>query len=321
MKADETACPVIILSGFLGAGKTTWLRSALRDPALADSAILVYEFGDIGIDHLLMGEIAPDVVLLQSGCICCQIRGELRDAVLNLLTQRARSEPPPFSRIIVETTGLADPGQIFSTFLMDPVLRHQMRLASVITIVDVKHGLQHHARQPEWGAQIAAANHILLSKTDLVDDETLRATKISLARMNPTARLALADRIPDLSPDGPQIWPYSDSAGALSLHGRTEAITLHVDQPMDWYRFVIWLSALIHAHGDKLLRVKCLLNTADHGVVLLDGVQHTLHPPQHLAEWPDEDRASKLVFISRGIASGAIEASLDRYVWGDQACD
>jgi G3E family GTPase len=313
---NGSTTPIIILSGFLGAGKTTWLRQALQDKEFSDSAVLVNEFGAVGIDHMLMGEIANDVVLLQSGCVCCQIRGELRDAVLRLLSQRTAGDVPWFSRIVIETTGLADPGQIFSTLLKDPVLRNQVNLSGVLTVVDAKHALADHSRQPEWSAQVAAASHILVSKSDLVVENSLTAVMKELSRCNPAATISLADLIPQLDGSSMNFWPAAVESGSAALrHTQTEALALQVDHPVDWYRFVAWLSALIHAHGDKLLRVKCLLNTREHGVVLLDGVQHTLHQPQHLEDWKYEESSSRLVFISRGLGAGQIEASLQRLVF------
>ncbi len=316
MKQDART-PLILLTGFLGSGKTTWLKTALANETYGDTAVLVNEFGEVGIDHLLVDAISPDIVLLDSGCVCCQIRGELKDAVLDLLDRRYSGEIPAFSRIVVETTGLADPGQILSTFLMDPVLRHQIDLSSVVTIVDALNGPDLHANQPEWAAQVSAASLLLLSKTDLMTED-VEALDASLQALNPVAEIDTVAKVALLSDltrkdlRFPAMQTPVVPSGSHH-HGSAKTLALHVEERLDWTRFVIWLSALIHNHGDRLLRVKCLLNTEENGVVLLDGVSHTLHPPQHLDDWPDDDPRSRLVFIARGIEPEDIRRSFRAY--------
>lgn len=310
---EDIRTPLILLTGFLGSGKTTWLKSALANETFGDTAVLVNEFGEVGIDHLLVDAISPDIVLLDSGCVCCQIRGELKDAVLDLLDRRFRGDIPAFSRIVVETTGLADPGQILSTFLMDPVLRHQIDLSSVVTIVDALNGPELHADQPEWAAQVSAASLLLLSKTDLLEDDAGTMDR-SLQALNPVAEIdtvANVALLSDLTRRDLRVPSVQTSVvpNGTHHHGSAKTLALHVEGRLDWTRFVIWLSALIHNHGDRLLRVKCLLNTEENGVVLLDGVGHTLHPPQHLEDWPDDDPRSRLVFIARGIDPDDIRRS------------
>ncbi len=152
--------PLHILSGFLGSGKTTLLKGWLTHQNLNDVALLVNEFGEVGIDHHLLNEVAPDTVLLPSGCVCCQIRGELKTALLDLYERRTRGELPPFSQVILETTGLADPAPILSTLLHDPQLKHHFSQGTLVTLVDAEHARLQSAHQPEWLAQVSAADKL-----------------------------------------------------------------------------------------------------------------------------------------------------------------
>jgi G3E family GTPase len=313
----RTAVPITLLTGFLGAGKTTWLSRALKDEAAGRVAVLVNEFGAVGIDHLLVGTIAPDTVLLDSGCICCQIRGELKDAILNLMTQARNGEVPQFDRIVIETTGLADPSQILSTLTFDPVLHNQVVLQDVVTVADAQNGVSLHANQPEWVAQVAAASTILLSKTDLVPQDRLPNLQLRLGLINPTAQLLDAQKCPtfaDIACDSgnrpvltnTRAPTHSDGTGAQTL-------SLSFDDPLDWTGFVVWLSALIHRHGTNLLRVKCLLKTRE-GIVLIDGVGHTLHHPRHLDSAMPSDQRSHLVFIGRNLDMALLRASFEAFL-------
>ncbi|MCK1788568.1 GTP-binding protein, partial [Pseudomonas sp. TNT11] len=172
-----------VITGFLGSGKTSLLARLLQGESLGDTALLINEFGDIGIDHLLVEEVAPDTVLLPSGCVCCSIRGELKDALLGLLQRRERGEIPAFKRVILETTGLADPAPILATLNNDVQLRGRFHIGLVITLVDASHAALQERLHPEWLAQVAAADRLLLSKTDRVDDcEPLR---VHLRALNP----------------------------------------------------------------------------------------------------------------------------------------
>lgn len=309
--------PITLLTGFLGAGKTTWLSRALRDETADRVAVLVNEFGAVGIDHLLVGTIAPDTVLLNSGCVCCQIRGELKDAILTLIAQARSGEIPQFDRIVIETTGLADPSQILSTLTFDPVLHNQVVLQDVVTVADALNGASLHAKQPEWVAQVAAASTILLSKTDLVPQTRLQDLGLRLALINPAAQLLDARENPTFADiaGGGSIEPGASWAAGSAHRDGTGAATLGLTFPtsLDWTRFVVWLSALIHRHGANLLRVKCLLKT-DTGFVLIDGVGHTLHHPRHLDSAIASDQSSHLVFIARDLDMARLRASFEAFL-------
>jgi hypothetical protein len=180
--------PVGILTGFLGSGKTTLLRRWLRASHAGDTAVLINEFGEVGLDHLLVGSIDADTVLLDNGCVCCSIRGELKEALMRLFSRRQRGELPAFRRVVIETTGLATPGPVLATLLGDAQLRHHFRPAFVSTVVDAVHAVQQQALHPEWTAQVAAADMLWLAKTDLVSEAQALALRASLQALNPLAQ-------------------------------------------------------------------------------------------------------------------------------------
>ncbi|MES0885343.1 CobW family GTP-binding protein [Roseibium sp. SCP14] len=312
-----TSVPLILLSGFLGAGKTTWLRNLLQQDAGERIAVLINEFGEVGIDHLLVEPIAPDTVLLDSGCICCQIRGELKDAILMLLSRVERGEIPRFERIVVETTGLADPAQIQSTFLFDPVLRHQVVLEQVLVVVDALNCVNVHAHQPEWAPQVAAADTILISKTGLLSEDKLPDLREKLTAINPFAKQQRTEELISLEElTGEQRKSPAFACAPVPSGEVASAATLSLtlEEEIDWTTFVIWLAALVHCHGQNLLRVKCLLNTTTLGQVLIDGVGHTLHPPQHPSTSMSTSEPSRLVFISRGLDLEKLQESFEAFV-------
>ena len=320
--------PVTLVTGFLGSGKTTLLQRLLAEPALRDTAVLINEFGEIGLDHHLLERIDETMVVLQSGCLCCTIRGELAAAIKELHAKRERGSVPPFRRLVIESTGLADPFPILSTVQADPVLRHHFRFGNVITTVDAVNGMRQLDAQPESVKQVAVADRLVLTKTDLAATETARLLVERLRRINPTAPLwRSADRAIDAeallsreSLDGDEAargWPEDVSP---NRHGHTHgnrhdddirAVALRWDQPVDWAMFGIWLTMLLHRHGNEVLRVKGILNVAGTETpVAVHGVQHLVHPPTHMNAWPDVDRRSRLVLIVKGLAPAAIERSL-----------
>ncbi len=330
MDPSNPRTPVNVLTGFLGSGKTTLLQRLLRAPRMARTAVLINEFGEIGLDHLLVQQVDESVVLLQSGCICCSIRDDLKSALRGLLGRRERGEIPAFERIVIETTGLADPGPILYTLLSEPVIRHHFQLGNVITTVDVVNAELHLSRNREGIKQVAAADRLVLTKTDLAEPGQTAAVAAELARLNPSARLwdaaqepVDADFLLDAMPTGPARDRLHDEveAGATpspnGLRPHTESVSsmsLVLDQPLDWTAFGIWLSLLLHRHGDDVLRVKGILcvEGAD-APVFINGVQHVVHPPQHLERWPTPDHRSRIVFITRGIDPRRLRRSLEAF--------
>ena len=305
--------PVNLITGFLGSGKTTLLQRLLADPALGDTAVLINEFGEVGLDHHLLERIDDTMVLLQSGCLCCTIRGELSDAMKELLSKRERGIVPPFRRLVVESTGLADPFPILSTVQADPVLKHHFRLGNVIVTVDAVNGLT----RGESIKQVAVADRLVLTKTDLVPDSA--ALIADLRRLNPDAplmhaaeqKIAAAALFDDTVHSPLRAVP----AAPDSPHGQVHSFALVFEGALDWTMFGIWLTMLLHRHGAQVLRVKGILNVAGSATpVAVHGVQHLVHPPVHMTAWPDDDRRSRLVFIVDGLARESIERSLSAFL-------
>jgi G3E family GTPase len=311
--------PVTLITGCLGSGKTTLLQRLLRDPGLSDTAVLINEFGEIGLDHHLLERIDETMVMLQSGCVCCTIRGELAAAIKDLHSRRERGLLPPFRRLIIESTGLADPFPILSTVRSDPVLRHHFCLGNVITTIDAVNGARQLDGQPESVKQIAVADRLVLTKTDLATAEVTTRLVKRLRHINSAAPLWRAakddlDAGTLLSGEYQEVWQLAETDDSVSDdHGHADDIhtlALSIDEPIDWARLGIWLTMLVNRHGDALLRIKGILNVADAVTpVAVHAVQHLVHTPRHLGAWPDADRRSRVVFIARGLDPAVIERS------------
>lgn len=310
--AAEGKLPVALVTGFLGSGKTTLIANLLGHPAMGETAVIVNELGEIGIDHHLLRRVDERTVLLKSGCVCCTLRGDLADELLDLLSRRERGEIPPYRRVVVETTGLADPAPVIYTLLSEPVVKHHYELESVVTTVDAQHGLV----REESVRQAAAADTLVVTKTDLAPASMLGER---LTRLNPAARVLEAS-FGDIEPDilfapvaHPRVLDVRDIDDGRHVHGGVEAVTVVIDGPLEWTAFGIWLTMLLQARGSEIYRVKGLLDVGASGPVLLNGVQHVVHPPVHLETWPDEDRRSRLIFIGLGLERGALERSLEAF--------
>jgi len=309
--AEKT--PVALLTGFLGSGKTTLLQRLLAHPAMGETAVIVNELGEVAIDHHLLRRVDERTVVLGNGCVCCSLRGDLADELRDLLGRRDRGEIPPFRRVVVETTGVADPAPIVYTLLAEPVVKHHFELERVIATVDAVHGL----RAPESVAQAAAADRLVVTKTDLASPDGLERR---LGALNPTATIVEAS-FGELEPDVlfggeerrmREVPPGEGQAHAG--HGGVQAHSLVFDEQLDWIAFGVWLTMLLAARGSDVLRVKGLLDVGGPGPLLLNGVQHVVHPPAHLDRWPDDDRRSRIVFIGRGLDGRALESSLAAFV-------
>lgn len=336
---------VNLLTGFLGSGKTTLLRQLLQDPALADTAVLINEFGETGLDHQLVERIDENMVLLQSGCICCTVRGELADALRDLHSRRERGLIPPFSRVVIESTGLADPFPVLSTIKADPVLRHHFRPGNVITTVDAVNGAGQLDTYLESNRQAAIADRLVITKTDLASSAEVSDLTARLRRINPDAEvlaipaeLFSADDLLDTSaaPRGARVFSASgfyceDSRDLVTADGRLhsaafKSFAITVDDPIDWTGFGIWLTMLVNRHGERLLRVKGILNIAgEERPVAIHGVQHVVHTPVHMERWMSGDRRSHLVFIVDGLDAALLKRSFEAFAihqadTGSEAC-
>ena len=338
--------PVSVITGFLGSGKTTLLNKLLRHPGMGDSAVIINEFGEVALDHLLVESIEGEVAVLASGCVCCTLRSDLEQTLRDLLSRRDRGEIPAFSRILVETTGLADPAPIVQLLLNNPLVSHFVRLDTVVTTVDAVNGLRHIGEHTEAIKQAALADRLLLTKTDLALPETIEDLQRQLVVLNPGAAhnvvtngeiapealfgAALFD--PSRKTVDARRWINEDAYESQRHdHGDHEhhdhhhhhdihAFCLSSDQPLSWEAFSAWLGRLRNGAGDDLLRVKGILNLiGESAPVVVHGVHHIFHPPVVLDAWPDSDHRSRIVFISRGIERSELEASFREEVAGSSA--
>lgn len=307
--------PVVLVTGFLGSGKTTLISRLLQHPGLADTAVIVNELGEVGIDHHLLRRVDERTVLLANGCVCCTLRDDLATELRDLLDRRDAGEIPAFGRVVVETTGIADPTPIVNTLLADPLVPHHYELETVVATVDGQHGLQ----GDEAVKQVAAADTLVLTKPDLASDDDLDELEQRVGALNPTApvlRVEQGDVDPgallarhhdahalDRVPSGPPPAHPHDGDGVA-------AIVLDLDEALDWTAFGVWLTMLLQARGTDVLRVKGLLDVGGAGPLLVNCVQHAVHPPVHLDSWPDADHRSRLVVIGRGLDRAVLERSL-----------
>jgi G3E family GTPase len=310
--------PISVLTGFLGSGKTTFLGRALTSPGMADTAVVINEFGAVGLDHLLVEAADQEVLELPNGCVCCAVRQDLANTLYGLLRRRARGEIRAFNRIALETSGLAEPSPILYTLSADAFLEASLRVDTVVTAVDAIAGLSTLDRFPEATAQVAGADRLLLTKTDLA--EAPAALRERLDMLNPAARLVDAmgaDPAGTLfGGDTTSIRPRARRFSmAVHAHGiASYVVTLR--EPMTRLQFAMALGGLAREHGEDLLRVKGIVAFADRpgGPAAIHAVQHTMYPPRWLDAWPDGDQTSRLVFIVRDIAP---ELILARFAAGD----
>ena len=335
--------PVTLVTGFLGSGKTTLLNHLLRQKALARTAVLVNEFGEIGLDHELVQSVEGDTVLLAAGCLCCTVRGDLSRALEELTPRAVAGE---ISRVIIETTGLADPAPIIGTLLGIPHLMLRFRLDGVVTVVDAMHGLTQLAEHPEAARQVAVADRLVISKSDLANPAELFER---LAEMNPTARIVLA-KSGAVDPgellnaglfggDG-AVTDAADWIGERKFddHGHVhhdhnhhgdhhhhhdvnrhdahiQAFSFTFDKPLRWQGFGSWLEMLASTRGDQLLRVKGILDLEGQDrPVVIHGVRQFFHPPELLPHWPEgQARQSRLVFIVRDLDRAALLRGIEAF--------
>ena len=325
--------PLTVLTGFLGAGKTSLLNRLLKDAALSEAAVIINEFGEIGLDHLLVEHVEDGVMLLSTGCLCCTMRGDLVNTLEKLLRGLDNGRMK-FNRVIVETTGLADPAPVLHTAMVHPYLVLRFRLDGVVTVVDAVNGAATLDAHVEAVKQVAVADRIVLAKTDLIDTparrEAFAALRTRLAALNPaapvieTANTSVAQlidcglydaerKIPDV-----KRWLAEEAYAHDDHHhhhdvnrhdDRIRAFTLASDQAIPFAAFEMFLDLVRSMHGPNLLRVKGIVKVAEtpDRPVVIHGVQHVFHPPATLAAWPDADHRTRLVFIVNDIEERAIK--------------
>jgi G3E family GTPase len=315
---DARRLPVLLLSGFLGSGKTTLVNALLRDPRLADTAVAVNEFGEVPLDAHLIEDGQDRTVVLANGCLCCNLAGDMEDAVMRIFSRREAGALPAFKRLIVEPSGLADPAPIAQAILRNPVMSRAFRLEGIVATVDALFGEAQIAAHAETAKQIALADALVITKTDMADAPSLEGLRVALRRLNPGAEIFTALNgeidpaalLPAGFLDPGMIVPARRffTADTAPHEVETRAISLTADAPLDWRAFDAWLRKIRLAHAEQLLRVKAILNTADSQLPLvIHGVHHVLHTPVQLAAWPDDDRRTRIVCITRGLPKGVIE--------------
>ncbi|MGD9913003.1 MAG: GTP-binding protein [Rhizobiaceae bacterium] len=322
--------PVSVLTGFLGAGKTTLLNRLLKDSSLADTAVIINEFGDVAIDHLLVEQSSDGIVQLSDGCLCCTVRGDLVDTLADLIERRDDGRIARLSRVVVETTGLADPAPVLQSIMGHPVLLQTFRLDGVITVVDAVNGNATLDNHVEAVKQVAVADRILLSKLDLAEPQALAALKARLAALNPNAAVAdvseagaalLSAGLYDPATKTADVRRWLGEAAhdhhdhdhhdhdhdehhhhhAHSRHdARIRSHTLMHDRPLPFAAIETFIDLLRSAHGERLLRMKGIVELAEDPSrpLVLHGVQALFHPPARLPAWPDATRGTRIVLIT-----------------------
>ena len=341
--------PVTVLTGFLGSGKTTLLNHLLAQPELGETAVLINEFGAVGLDHLLVSHVAEDIVMLQSGCLCCTVRGDMVNAMRDLFLKRVKGEVPEFNRVVIETTGLADPAPIIHTLMTDPLLSSRYRLDGIVTTIDAVNGAATLDNHDEAIKQAAVADRLVLTKTDIADYTQVEVLHARLQALNPGARVLRAvsgklepgeildaglfndsTKIPDVRAwlnaeayadlrrerdrkMGIEVDDHSHHHHDVNRHdARVQAFVFTRDEPVSWPGLAFALELLISQRGENLLRIKGIVNAKESDKPLaIHGVQHVFHPPAALPQWPDDDHRTRIVFITRDLDRAVIAEMLD----------
>jgi len=302
--------PIHIITGFLGSGKTTFIKKLLLSEQGHQTIVLINELGEIGIDNLLVQTIHENTYLLPSGCMCCTVLTDLKETLLSVLKARNNKEIPFFDRIVIETTGMANPASVIKTIQQDTHLKGSFIVHGLSTIVDAENGILQSKIHPEWAAQIIAAQQVLLSKTDRVNKQTLTSIQQEILELYPDINLANVNEINSIN----ELFKSNVEKVKLTSsmrffnqhekqkHQKVQSFVIEYEEKIDWMKIGIWLSLLLKKHGEKILRIKGFLHLNDTDQpILIQGVQHCLYPPEHLLEWPWLDEYSRLVFIVRDI--------------------
>ena len=303
-----SALPVSVITGFLGSGKTTLLSRLLRDPAFERTAVIINEFGAVGLDHLLVESSDEQILMLEGGCVCCTVRGDLVRTAGNLLARRAAGTVPPFERLVIETTGLADPAPIVHALMTDRDIADALSLESVITTVDAATGAATLDAHPQSVKQAALADCIVVTKSDLTAPAANGLAE-RLEELNPAAQKLTAihgaldaTRLFDARRDDATRYDAALYETSKHRHG-VNTFCLRREKPLHAATLSLFLQLVAEHCGAKLLRLKGLVDVVESPgrPAVIHGVQHVFHPPAWLDEWPDEDRSTRIVVISQGL--------------------
>jgi G3E family GTPase len=328
--------PVSLITGFLGSGKTTLLKRLLRDPGMSHAAVIINEFGEVGIDHELVASSSEQMTLLSNGCLCCAVRTDLQETLRELFIKRRAGEVIDFDRVFVETSGLADPVPVLHTLQTDGMLGAQYRLDCVVTLVDAVNGARNLDDAPEAAKQAAVADRIVITKSDIAPPKAVAELERRLAQMNPYAARTVAVNgeldvafLRDVGPRStraaakdldrwlsPAAEPRSPEGAYLGERVRAGAhdasirsFCLWFEKPFTWDGFAAAVQVLTSLRGSDLLRVKGLVNVeGERGPVVVQGAQHVFHPPVTLDAWASDDRRSRIVFITRNLSRESVES-------------
>jgi len=322
--------PVTIITGFLGSGKTTLISELVRHPEMNRVALVINEVGEIGIDHDLVESSTENISLLSNGCICCSVRTDMQETLRDLFAKRSVGEVFDFDRVIIETTGLADPAPVLQTLVSDSLLEAQFRFDGLVTLVDVVNFPIMVQTQKEIVKQIAIADKLFLTKSDLIDSAKLLMIKNQIQELNNSAQMivVIQGKVSPLELMNLGLSSTKSSSKILSFLGEPtesgkylgqfvqahdsgiQTLSLRFKDPFTWEAFSSALDLLSNLRGPDLLRMKGIINVSGQPVVV-QGVQHIFHPPVHLKEWPSVDHDSRLVFITRHIEAQLIRNLFD----------